>query len=141
DAISDVLNSIAQLSKHGLSDVISINPINIQKFTLVEHLFSRHDYRPPWLWSVVEVLTRGAGLLSDGRIRLLSHPTAGGLRTGAHNCGACDKVVLKAINEFSLTGDVAVFQAPELDCDCREKWRDILELENITKSNLINLPE
>ena len=141
DAISDALNSINLLKKHTATDIISINPINIQKFTLVEHLFTRSEYRPPWLWSVVEILNQGAELLDGKNIRLLSQPTAAGLRKGAHNCGSCDKEVISAINDFSLSGNTEVLQNPNLDCTCKEKWRDTLELENMAKSILFKFPD
>src|SRR6266568_2128328 len=40
------------------SDTISFNPVNVQSRTIVDRLFRRGEYRPPWLWSVVEVLER-----------------------------------------------------------------------------------
>ena len=39
DAIVDVLKSIKVLNQNSLTDCISINPVIIQKFTLVEYLF------------------------------------------------------------------------------------------------------
>jgi uncharacterized Fe-S cluster-containing MiaB family protein len=56
-----------------------------------------------------------------------SHPTAGGMRRGAHNCGACDRRVIDAIEEFSLglREDFA-----DLDCPCRETWRAQLDLQD-----------
>ena len=134
EAIFDVLTSIKVLQDQHLTDCISINPINIQKFTLLENLFTRRDYRPPWLWSVVDVLQRGVEMLSDNKIRLLSSPTAGGTNRGAHNCGKCDKLVLDAISEFSLYNDPSIFD--DLGCSCKEQWEDILELENLIRSQL-----
>jgi radical SAM enzyme (TIGR01210 family) len=134
EAIFDVLNSIKVLGEQNLTDCISINPVNIQKFTIIEYLFGRRDYRPPWLWSVVEVLRRGSEMLSDSKIRLLSQPTAGGTIRGAHNCGQCDKKVLDSISKFSLNNDPSIFDG--LTCSCRSQWEDALELENLIKSQL-----
>ena len=139
DAITDLLSSISDLREQKLTDCISINPVHIQKFTVVEYLFDRNDYRPPWLWSVVEVLKHGVELLKDTDIRLLSQPTAGGLRRGPHNCGKCDSEVLKAIEKFSLNNNPEEFK--DLQCTCQKKWNDILELENIAKSALAPAPE
>ncbi|WP_455392474.1 archaeosine biosynthesis radical SAM protein RaSEA [[Eubacterium] cellulosolvens] len=141
DAIMDVLNSIKRLHEQKLTDCISINPVNIQKFTLVEHLFVRQNYRPPWLWSVLEVLNRGDELLSDSNIRLLSQPTAGGLRTGAHNCGKCDKQLLNIINKYSLDGNSKTIQSQYISCPCRDKWEDVLDFENIARTSIHTLPE
>jgi radical SAM enzyme (TIGR01210 family) len=139
DSITDVLQSIRELRDKELTDCISINPVNIQKFTVIEYLLNRGDYRPPWLWSVIEVLERGYELLKDTRIRLISQPTAGGSRRGPHNCGNCDKTALQAIKEFSLDNNPGVFH--DLACTCREKWKDLLGLENIVKSTLELKPE
>lgn len=132
DAITDITESIKVLSDRKLTDCISINPVNIQKFTLVEYLFTRHDYRPPWLWSVIEVLLQGQKILENSNIRLLSQPTGGGTKRGAHNCGECDRQALEAISEFSKTNNPGVFN--KLTCDCHETWEHTLNLENVIKS-------
>lgn len=98
------------------SNTISFNPVNVQSRTIVDRLFRRGEYRPPWLWSVVEVLER----TRDLRAHVKSHPTAGGMARGAHNCGSCDRRVMNAIEEFSL-GLRRDFN--DLSCDCKEAWR------------------
>lgn len=137
EAIFDATNSIKILSKDHLTDCISINPVNIQRFTLVEHLYRRNEYRPPWLWSVVEVLKRGYEIISETKIRILSQPTAAGTRRGTHNCGECDKTIINAINDFSLINDTAnIRKLVELYCHCIENWKDVIDLENIAMSNI-----
>jgi len=94
EVISDAVKSALDAERVG-SSKISINPMNIQNMTLVELLWKRGEYRPPWLWSLVDVLKQlaEAGI----KIPVLSHPTAGGRKRGAHNCGECDSTVLNAI--------------------------------------------
>jgi len=121
EAVEDAVRSAHEADPH--SDTISFNPVNVQRNTLVDHLFKRRQYRPPWLWSVVEVLERTRGL----RAHVKSHPTAGGMRRGAHNCGDCDRRVIDAIEEFSL-GLRRDFG--DLDCDCQSTWRAELELQD-----------
>lgn len=127
EAISDAINSAEKISDY--SSTISFNPVNIQKFTLVERLWRNGEYRPPWLWSVVEVLRQSSKLNST---HIMSSPTAGGTKRGAHNCGDCDREVLLAIEEFSQSQDIAVLE--KLRCDCKEIWQDILKTENIAKA-------
>ena len=67
----------------------------------------------------------------------MSAPTAGGKTRGSHNCGKCDNAVLDAINRFSLSGDITVLN--DLDCECKNKWRDILELEGFAHSGGVSL--
>ncbi len=121
EAIEDAERSVLFAAKY--SSEISLNPINIQSHTLVNRLWKRGEYRPPWLWSVIEVIKATKPEIGD--VRLVSWPTAGGLQRGAHNCGKCDKDVLKAIEEFSLTQDLSVFDG--LSCSCIDEWKDVLQ--------------
>ena len=114
EAIEDAVRSGHDADPH--SDTISFNPVNVQSRTIVDRLFRRGEYRPPWLWSVVEVLDR----TRDVKAHVKSHPTAGGMVRGAHNCGRCDRKVLNAIEEFSL-GLRNDFE--DLSCPCKTTWQ------------------
>jgi hypothetical protein len=107
------------------SDTISVNPMNIHKGTLVERLFYDGAYRPPWLWSVAEVMIRGIPA-TGGRARLMSAPTGASTRRGASNCGRCDGEVLAAIAATSVDQDAA--RMARLDCSCKRRWQWELEL-------------
>jgi len=121
DAVEEAIYSVEFASKY--SEIISVNPMNIQNYTLVEYLWRRGEYRAPWLWSVVEVLRRTSHLGVD----VVSYPTAGGKVRGAHNCGKCDEKVLKAIENFSLYQDEKYLE--NLECPCKDKWKKIMEYE------------
>ncbi len=123
EAVQDVVRSIVTAAEH--FDALSINPVHIQNGTVVEWLYHRGRYRPPWLWSVVEGLARGAR--ARGSARLVSFPTAGGLARGPHNCGACDARVLAAIQEASL--DQRFDGLADLDCACRSEYAAVRRLE------------
>ncbi len=123
ESIEDVVRSVEVASPH--FDSLSINPVHIQNGTVVEWLYRRGRYRPPWLWSVVEALARGARV--RGRARLVSFPTAGGLPRGPHNCGKCDARVLAAIEEASLDQEFSALDP--LACDCRGPWDATCRLE------------
>ncbi len=116
ESIEDVVRSIGLA--HERFETLSVNPVHIQNGTVVEWQFRRGRYRPPWLWSVAEVLTRGAPVA--GGTRLVSFPTAGGLPRGPHNCGTCDRKVLAAIEAASLEQRFEPLAA--LDCGCRAEY-------------------
>jgi len=99
----------------------------------VEYLWKRNQYRPPWLWSVVEFLKQSKNL-TDTVVKC--DPVGGGSMRGAHNCNVCDHTVLHAIEEFSLTQRPNVFNG--LSCDCREKWQDQLDLETLSFGSLVD---
>lgn len=126
-AIEDMINSIKDASLH--ADTISINLCNVQRGTLVYELFANKSYRPPWLWSAVEVLRKGREILAKEKV-IMCDPVAAGVKRGPHNCGKCDSAVASSIRKFSLSQDPAVFS--DLYCDCLETWKKVLELEDYT---------
>ncbi|MHA1955394.1 MAG: archaeosine biosynthesis radical SAM protein RaSEA [Candidatus Thorarchaeota archaeon] len=128
EAISDSVGTIKEAASMWAT-TISVNPLNVQKYTLVERLWSRDAFRPPWLWSVIEVLKQARSQV-ESRIRLLCDPVAAGKRRGAHNCGSCDKEVIDAIREFSLNQDEKVFES--LSCDCKAQWHHTLGHEDVS---------
>ena len=66
------------------SDEISVNPMNIQRGTVIDRLHRNNEYRPPWLWSLVEMISRAHPIIhpnngvnggEDQICRLIVHPT------------------------------------------------------------------
>jgi archaeosine synthase beta-subunit len=117
EAIEDVVTSVRIASPH--FDSLSVNPVHIQNGTVVEWLYHRGRYRPPWLWSLSEVMQRSAS--HRGATRLVTFPTAGGLARGPHNCGACDRHFLSALEEASLSQRFEGLAG--LQCGCGAEWR------------------
>lgn len=124
-AIDDAVKTVSMIKD--FNDVISFNPCNVQRNTVVEFLWKHSEYRPPWLFSIVEILRTSKKIARN--VLLKCDIVGGGTRRGAHNCKSCDNVFLKAISEFSLSQNIDVFD--NLDCDCREKWLDQLDLEDL----------
>jgi len=101
---------------------VSLGPCFVARGTVLEaeHLAGR--YRPPWLWSAVEVVRRVAphvelefGLSDEG----LS------LSRVAHNCEACTPRVLAALRAFARSQDPGPLA--DLSCVCQAEWRAALE--------------
>ncbi len=124
EAIEDLIESAEKVK--GYVDVISVNLMNIQKGTIVEKLWDRGLYRPPWLWSALLVLKNiSAETICD--------PVAGGKIRGPHNCGKCDREIVSAIKLFSLTQDKNLL---EIDCECKKVWLEALKLEDYSRMPL-----
>lgn len=102
------------------ADVLSLNLCNVQRGTYVERMWERGEYRPPWLWSAVEVLRMVEG-------PIICDPVGAGTRRGPHNCGKCDASIAEAIRNHTLAQDPDVFE--DLDCECKRTWQKVLELE------------
>ena len=123
ESVADVVRSVRATAPR--VDTISINPVHIQNGTVVEHLFRRGRYRPPWLWSLVDAMREGAAL--RGNTRLVTFPTAGGLARGPHDCGKCDRTVLDALERASL--DQRFEELADLTCGCRAQYDALAALE------------
>ena len=122
DALHHCINWIKQVAPH--SDEISVNPMNIQRNTIVDRLFRNREYRPPWLWSLVEMIRQ----VHPVENRLIVHPTAAGKSRGAHNCGKCDKEVSAAIERYSVSSDIREFD--DISCECQKIWSSEIKLDS-----------
>ncbi|OGS44882.1 MAG: TIGR01210 family radical SAM protein [Euryarchaeota archaeon RBG_13_57_23] len=115
------------------SATVSLNPVNIQRGTLVEKLWRNWAYRPPWLWSVLDVMRS----TKDDCAKLICDPTGGGSERGAHNCGECDGVILDSIRAFSTSQDASKLGSP--DCKCKDIWRTIIDVEGFVSGGTVDL--
>ena len=131
ESINDCIDTVKKIKN--LTDVISFNPTNAQRKTLVEYLWKRHYYRPPWLWSVEEILKKSKQIY-DGVIKC--DVVGGGSARGANNCNNCNKDILKQITDFSLSQNINVFS--DIICDCKEKWLDQIDLEKLTFGSIVD---
>jgi radical SAM enzyme (TIGR01210 family) len=122
EAMADSIATMHEAAK--MSETLSLNPVNVQKGTLVEKLWKEWSYRSPWLWSVLEVIKS----CKDLSAKIICDPTGGGKERGAHNCGKCDDVIIDSLKSYSLTQDASRLGWPE--CGCSEIWRSVLELED-----------
>ncbi len=75
----------------------------------------------------MEVL-REASEMSDGWMRIVCDPVAGGRRRGAHNCGKCDSEIVQVIHDFSLNQDPVILGKPS--CGCLQQWEHALKHED-----------
>jgi radical SAM enzyme (TIGR01210 family) len=103
------------------SSTVSLEACTIQKNTLAEYLSDRNDYSTPWLWSIVEVVKKTAGLgnLIVGMFQFYPSPS-----NVPYNCDKCSQRVKEAIVEYNRTLDIRCLDS--LDCSCKEKWKQEL---------------
>ncbi len=133
ESIKDAITTVEKIKN--ITDCISFNPTNVQRNTFVNYLWNRRKFRPPWLFSIIEIIKESKKILKDVRIKC--DTVGGGSIRGAHNCKLCDRKFLDAIAEFSLSQNLNVFKG--LDCECKEKWLDQLEIEDLGFGSLNNM--
>ncbi len=126
EGLEDLVRTIDDAAPY--SQTISINLCNVQRGTYVEHLFQRGQYRPPWLWSIVEILKRAKHTHSD--LVITSDPVGAGSKRGPHNCKRCSRDVAQAIRDFSLNQDIRILDT--VGCDCRQLWEKVIEMDGLT---------
>jgi radical SAM enzyme (TIGR01210 family) len=121
EAMEDMHRSIREALPY--SDMISMNLCTVQNRTEVEYYWKRGAYRPPYLWSVLEVLAAAP-------CHVMCDPVGGGQPRGPHNCGACDSEIVKGIREYSLNKDRTLITAlKNEECGCKAEWEFVLENE------------
>ena len=103
-AIDDCSYSIKELIKLGVNS-ISINPMNIQKGTLVEYLWFQNRYRPPWWYSLFKCIRKSVAQEDLKKVRLLSDPSGAGTKRGIHNCldKECENASKTILRNFVLS--------------------------------------
>ena len=133
ESIRDSVETVKKIKDE--TDMISFNPVNVQKNTFVNYLWMKKRYRPPWLFSVLEILKESKKIVNTVIIKC--DISGGGSTRGAHNCKICDRKFLDSISSFSLSQDVEVFS--NLDCECKERWLDQIDIEDLGFGSLSNI--
>ena len=131
DAVADMKRSVRKCAAVDGCHTVSMNPCNVQRHTMVEELYHDGGYRPPWLWSVCDVLEATA----DVDALVVSDPVGHGSDRGPHNCGECDDRVQRAIKDFDLRQDPDVFG--QVSCDCETTWEYVMEAETTYNQPLV----
>ena len=120
-AIEDSVNSIKWAFQHGV-DIVSLEPVSVQKNTLIHLLYSIEEYRPPWIWSVLKVISQVGqlGLVRIGGFEFFPPPSV-----CTHNCPECNDICTNAIEDYNATNDIEIINSTlAIECDtCKPIWR------------------
>jgi radical SAM enzyme (TIGR01210 family) len=121
EAVDDMHRSIGALASS--AELISMNPCTVQRRTELEFYWKRGAYRPPYLWSILSVIR-------DAPVHITVDPLGGGDPRGPHNCGRCDREIIRGIRDYSLSGDRALIQELLLiPCSCKREWEYVMDQE------------
>lgn len=124
EAVLDSERSARWALRNG-ADLVIVFPLHVRPFTLLAHLWERGRYRPPSLWSLVEVLHR-LGPAFAGRVQISWHRDySSGDSTIASptTCPQCVGRVLRLLDRFRDEEDFShVETMRSIDCPCRVQW-------------------
>lgn len=124
-AIDDCVHSVNTLINLHV-DTISINPVNIQKNSYLEHLWHQNRYRPPWFYSLFKALKKIILSRKDGfSTRIISDPSGAGTKRGIHNClkKECNDKMLVMLRNFVLTQNIEELLKGNSDCECKLNYK------------------
>lgn len=133
ESIDEAIETGIYCNKIGV-DRLSYCPATIHGGTLIERLWRENAYKPPWIWSAVEVINR---IRDEVSIPSLMDTSAFGSRRGPYNCKKCNKDIKHLIIKTNLSQDKI-----DYDCECKNKWKAEVESEdfNYSKTKINHLP-
>ncbi len=122
EAIEDILQTISYCVSRGI-DYVDLEVTTVEKNTVVHELWKNGLYRPPWLWTIVELLQQCRERFG-ARAHVYVSPWNYSVESldWARNCGKCDAGITEAIQRYNSHFDTAEFEG--LDCSCREEWHE-----------------
>ena len=132
-AIEDATASINWAFRNGV-DVVSLEPVSVQYYTLIHLLYNMKLFRPPWIWSVFEVVknTGNKGQVRIGGFEFFPPPTV-----SAHNCPVCNHYCANAVDEYNTSHNVSVISnALKMECGCKKIWEASLQSASDVKDNI-----
>jgi len=126
EAIEDSVQSAIYAAEKGV-DRISFCPATIHKGTLMEVLWRKGSYQPPWIWSVLEITRRVRKALN---IPVIMDTAGFGTRRGPYNCKKCNSKIKEMIIKSNLHQNIPA----EVDCACKNKWIADVKFSDATRS-------
>ncbi|HMK53363.1 MAG TPA: archaeosine biosynthesis radical SAM protein RaSEA [Methanobacteriaceae archaeon] len=126
DAIEDAVQSAEYAQDVGV-DRISFCPSTIHKGTLMENLWRKGSYQPPWIWSVMEIIRR---VRTSLKIPVIMDTAGFGTRRGPFNCKKCNYALKDMIIESNINQTIP----EDFECECKDKWLAEVEYSGVTGS-------
>ena len=121
EAISEAIRTTNYAFQVG-SNEVTLEAALVQKGTRMEEVYRKGNFRPPWLWSVIEVLkaTYRLGTVNVGDFTDEPPPIA-----TPHNCERCSSKIVSLFKKYKESHEIGVFD--NIDCGCKSIWRESLD--------------
>jgi len=130
ESIADVVGSLKRLKD--LTDVVSLEPTSIQKWTLVDYFYTQGIYRIPSGWLLRDIIAEIKDNINDLGFELRIggfefYPTP---QLYVSNCYRCNGDLYKAINSFNV--NKSIDEILSLKCECIKTY----EMEKYNEQSL-----
>lgn len=140
EAIEEAIETIRYSYNIGFKR-ISLEPMSLHKYTVVDALAVAGQYHVPWLWSVIEVLNKCRDIpeLGVGGVGYYPRPKylTQNQHMSYHGLPDCNKIIWEKLKEYSEKRDVNVFNG--LTCKCKDVWKEELGKKGISLKKRINM--
>ena len=125
EAIDEAIETASYCESIGV-DRVSCCPATIHRGTLIERLWRRGSYKPPWIWSTIEVINK---IRQNVNIPALMDTSGFGSRRGPYNCKKCNKELKYKIIDSNFDQSQI-----EHDCPCKKEWIAEVKFSDLNKS-------
>ncbi len=121
EAINDYIASLKYLEQFRLKR-IDMEIATVQKGTIVHLLWQNNLFKPPWFWSVIEILKikDSKNLKTPLYISPISYTVDSQCQPS--NCVKCNHLILNKFNKYNLINKCSnLFD--DIECDCKKNWK------------------
>ena len=126
DALNEAVQS-AQYAKDVGVKRLAYCPATVHGGTLMDSLWKRGSYNPPWIWTTVEIIKQ---VRANVDIPMIMDTAGFGTRRGPYNCKKCNSKLKNLIIESNLKQEVTK-ELEEFTCACKDKWEADLEFSDV----------
>ncbi len=135
EAIEDTVESVRYLSELGIQDPI-LCATRVSPNTVVDLLYQSGQFKPPWIWTVAEILKRISRIAPNSQPIIATSvlkPERNEDSTCTANCSKCTQRLIDALDHFDNTKDLAPLES--VTCDCCALYQKTIDAEHEALSN------
>lgn len=128
-ALNEALETIEYLSDLGV-DEVALSCAFVPPDTDLEVKYKAGEFRPPWLWSIVEIIKEAKKYnwpLSVGGFEDYPPPVA-----TPNNCPSCDDNINALIDCYRMDGKL--LDKNLVVCNCQDTWKEDMSLRKTSES-------
>lgn len=122
EAIEESIQSAKYAKKVGVKR-LAYCPSTVHGGTLMDSLWKKGSYNPPWIWSTVKIIKE---VRKNVDIPMIMDTAGFGTRRGPFNCKKCNSKLKSLIIESNLTQEISE-ELENFTCECKQRWLADLE--------------